>query len=124
VRPVHLGTMQRQQQPCSDDPVGTLQPDGTGTRLLLIRDFRARAESCPGREAARLDDIPGLNESLLKPLRSSRGIGAELSKAQRIVAPCSVRCSTMMAEWGLAQANRTTVPFTLMGVVVSNTPTE
>jgi len=50
--------MLRQQQPCSDDPVGTLQPDGTGARLLLIRDFRARAEGRPGREAASLDDIP------------------------------------------------------------------
>jgi hypothetical protein len=26
----------------------------------------------------------------------------------------------MMAEWGLAQRYRTTVPFTRMGVVVSN----
>jgi hypothetical protein len=31
-------------------------------------------------------------------------------------APPSVLSSTMMAEWGLAQANRMTVPFTRMGV--------
>ena len=81
VRPMHLGTILRQQQPCCDDPVGTVQPDGPGTRVVLIRGFRARAEAqLLGAKPQASMTSPGLNESLLKPLLSSSRIGAELSK--------------------------------------------
>src|SRR5687767_9862142 len=57
MRPMLLGTILRQQQPCRDHPVGTLQPDGSRTRVVLIRGFRARTKRALGRETASLDDI-------------------------------------------------------------------
>src|SRR5262245_26074095 len=56
VRPMFLGTILRQQQPCRDDPVGTFQPERSRTRVVLIRGSRARA-SALGRETTSLDDI-------------------------------------------------------------------
>ena len=56
VRPMFLGTILRQQQPCREDPVGTFQPGGSRTRVVLIRGSRARA-SALGRETTSLDDI-------------------------------------------------------------------